>query len=95
MGKLFVTHTMPSPIPISQVVQVTNAAKDNSNSDAYWVGCWIQLDDKGDVSKIICEWESKNFKSLKIRLEKIKKAIPGFKIDGPYIMTKIDEDPYR
>jgi hypothetical protein len=94
MGKLFITHTMPSAIPISEVVKVTNAAKDNSNSDAYWVGCWIQLNDKGDVSKIICEWESKDFKSLKIRLEKIKKSIPGFEIDGPYIMTKIDNDPY-
>jgi len=75
--------------------RLQNAAKANSNSDAYWVGCWIQLDDKGNVSKIICDWESKNFKSLKICLEKIKKAIPGFKIVGPYIMTKIGDDLYR
>jgi hypothetical protein len=94
MGKLFVKHTMPSPIPISEVVKVTNAAKDNSNSNAYWVGCWIQLDDKGEVLKIICEWESKDFKSLKTRLGEIKKAIPGFEIDGPYVMTKIDGNPY-
>ena len=95
MGKLFVTHTMSLPIPISEVVQVTNAAKSNSNSDTYWVGSWIQLNGKGDVSKVICEWESKDFKSLKISLEKIKKAIPGFKIDGPYIMKKIDDNPYK
>jgi len=93
MIKLLVIHSMPSTIPIAKVKLVTNAAKFNSSPDAYWVGSSIQLNDKGQVSKITCEWEAKDYKSLKICLKEMRKAIPEFTADGPYLMTKVEDEP--
>jgi hypothetical protein len=91
MPKFLVVHTMPSPVPVAQAEPVAKASKALSNTDAYWVGSWVQLDDKGDVSRIICEWDAKDAESIL----KILKQIPGLPIDGPHPMMKVEGESYR
>ncbi|HER24306.1 MAG TPA: hypothetical protein ENO17_04560 [Candidatus Atribacteria bacterium] len=95
MAKFLLTHALPSPIPLAQAEAVAKAAKAQSNSDAYWIGSWVQLDDKGDISKIICEWDAKDVDSLNKPLKQIVKAFPGIPVDGPYPMMKVDGESYR
>ena len=95
MGKFLVIHTLPSPTPIDQTKPVGKAAKAHSNPDAYWIGSWIQLDDKGNVSRIICEWDAKDVESLNKIFEQLLKEIPGFPVEGPYPMMKMDGESYR
>ena len=95
MGKFLLIHALPSPIPIDQAEPIGKAAKALSNPNAYWIGSWIQLDDKGNVSRIICEWDAKDVESINKINEQILKKIPGFPIDGPYPMMKVDGESYR
>ena len=95
MAKHLIIHALPSPVPLAQAEEVAKAAKAHSGSDAYWVGALVQLDDKGDVVKIICEWDAKDVDSLKKLLEQLGKAFPGFPVDGPYPMMKVDGESYR
>jgi len=86
---------MPEHIPIPQAEQVAKLAKAFSNADAYWVSSWIQLDDKGDVAKIFCEYDAKDIISLKKLLEQIAAQIPDFPCDGFFPMMKVDGESYR
>lgn len=95
MAKHLVIHALPSPVPLAQAEKVAKAAKSHSNSDAYWVGSWVQLDEKGDVAKILCEWDAKDSAVLKNLLEQLKSVFPGFPVDGPYPMMKVDGESYR
>lgn len=95
MSKQLVIHALPSPIPVAQAEQVAKLAKALSNVDAYWVSSWNQLDDKGDIAKIMCEWDAKDAESLKKVLEEMGKQIPNFPCDGPYPMSKVDGESYR
>ena len=95
MGKFLGIHTLQSPTPIDQTEPVGKAAKALSNPDAYWTGSWVQLDDKGKVSRIICEWDAKDVESINKILKQILKKIPGFPVDGPYPMMKVDGESYR
>ena len=95
MSKQMLIHAMPSPIPIAQAELVAKAAKALSNADAYWVSSWGQLDDKGNVSRLICEWDAKDTESVKKVLEQLIKQIPDFPCEGPYPMMKVDGESYR
>lgn len=95
MAKFILIHTLPSPTPIAQTEPVAKAAKALSGPDAYWIGALVQQDDKGDVSRIICEWDAKDIGSLNKVLEQLLKQIPGFPMEGPYPMTKVEGESYR
>lgn len=95
MAKHLVIHALPSPVPLAQAEGVAKAAKENSNADVYWIGSWVQLDDKGDVAKILCEWDAKDANVLKNLLEQLKTAFPDFPVEGPYPMMKVDGESYR
>jgi hypothetical protein len=91
MAKFLVIHTLPSPVSFADAEPMGKASKALSNTNAYWVGAWVQLDDKGNVSRIICEWDAKDAESIL----KILKQIPGLPIDGPYPMMKLEGESYR
>ena len=95
MPKQIVFHSPPSAITVTKAEAVAKAAKAFSNADAYWVSSWSQQDDKGNIVKIICEWDAKDAKSLGKVLEQVGKQIPNFPCDGPYPMMKVDGETYR
>jgi hypothetical protein len=53
MPNMMLIHTMPETVPISQTEQVAEGVKALASVNAYRVGAWIQLYDKGDAAKII------------------------------------------
>ena len=95
MSKQLLIHSFPAPIPIAEAEGVAKGAKALSNVDAYWVSAWIQLDDKGNAAKIICEWDAKDVESVNKVVEQIHKQMPDFPCDGPYPMMKVDGESYR
>lgn len=95
MSKMMLIHAIPDPIPVAQAEGVAKLAKAFSTADAYWVSSWIQLDDKGDVAKIVCEYDAKDVESVKKLIEQIAAQIPNFPCDGPFPMMKVDGESYR
>ena len=95
MSKQIVFHALAVPIPRAQADEVAKAAKAVSNADVYWVGAWVQNDDKGNVARIVCEWDAKDAESLKQVLGQMGEKFPGFPVDGPYPMEKVESESYR
>jgi len=94
MGKFLAVHTLPSPATTEQVIPVAKAAKAKSTTEAYWIGSWVQLDEKGNVTRIFCEWDAKDAGSIRKIFDEIVKTIP-FPVDGIWPMTKVDAEAYR
>jgi hypothetical protein len=95
MAKFIVYHTLPTPTPIPAAEPVGKATKKYSTPEAYWVGAWIQLDEQGHATKICCEWDAKDVESIQRVLDKVLLEIPGFPVDGPYPLMKVDSEVYR
>jgi len=95
MAKFMAIHSFPKPIPVSQAEPVAKATKAISNAEVYWLGATIQLDDAGNVSRIICEYDAKDIGSVIKLLEQLGKQFPGFPVEGPYPMMKVDGESYR
>ncbi len=95
MAEFVVFHTLPAPTPLSATEPVAKAAKKYSTPDAYWVGAWTQLDEQCNATKICCEWDGKDKESIQRVLDRILLEIPGFPVDGPYPLMKVDSEAYR
>jgi hypothetical protein len=91
MGKFLAVHTLPSPATIEEATPIAKAAKANSTLDAYWVSSWLQMNEQGKATKILCEWDAKDAESVR----KILAKIPGLPVDGVYPMGKVDAEAYR
>lgn len=59
-------------------------------ADAYWVQSWSQLNEKGKIVKIFCEWNGKDLKTVKNLVEKV-----GMPTEGVYSMMKVDSEGFR
>ncbi len=95
MAKFVVYHNLLTPTPISEVEPVAKVVKKYSIPGANWVSSWIQLDEKGNATKLCCEWDGKDVESIKRVLERVELEIPGFPTDGPYPLMKVDSEAYR
>ena len=92
MPKFLVVHPMASPATIEEATPIARKAKKtNTNVDAYWVGSWLQLNEDGKMTKILCEWNAVSPEAI---MEEIKK-VPELKVEGIYPMAKIDSEDYR
>ena len=91
MGKFLVVHTMPMPMTVEQAGPIAKAGKANLTSDAYWVSSWLQLNEQGKITKILCEWDAKDAESVR----KVLAKIPDLPVDGVYPMAKVDAEAYR
>lgn len=94
MGKFLVVHTLPAPATIEELAPVGKAAKAYSTLDAYWVGAWSQLDEKGKVTRIFCEWDAKDVASIRKVFDAILKKVP-VPVDGIWPMTRVEAEAYR
>ena len=91
MGKFLAPHTLPSPMTVEEATPIAKAVKANSSADAYWVGSWLQMNEQGKVTKLLCEWDAKDAESIR----KIFAKIPQLPVDGIYPMGKVDAEAYR
>lgn len=98
MAKFVVFHTLSTPTPISEGEPIAKAAKKYSTPEATWVSTWMQLDEKGNATKLYSEWDAKDVESIRQVLEKIQLEIPGvekgFALDGIYPLRKVDSGTY-
>jgi hypothetical protein len=91
VGKFLAVHPLPSPITFEEATPFGKAGKANSNMNAYWVGAWVQMNEEGKATKILCEWDAKDAESIRIILRKI----PQLPTEGVYPMAKVDAEVYR
>jgi len=91
MGKFLAVHTLPSPTTPEQAAPIAKAVKASSSADAYWVGSWLQMNEQGKITKLLCEWDAKDAESIR----KVFAKIPQLPTDGIYPMGKVDAEAYR
>jgi hypothetical protein len=76
---------------VEEATPIAKAAKANSSADAYWVGSWLQMNEQGKVTKLLCEWDAKDAESIR----RIFAKIPQLPVDGIYPMGKVDAEAFR
>ena len=92
MPKFMVVHPMDDPVTIEEARPIAQKAKKmNTNVDAYWVGSWLQLNEEGKTTKVLCEW---NAVSPEAVLDEVKK-VPELVVDAIYPIAKIDSEDFR
>jgi hypothetical protein len=91
VGKFLGAHTLPSPMTVEEATPIAKAVKANSSADAYWVGSWLQMNEQGKVTKLLCEWDAKDAESIR----RIFAKIPQLPVDGIYPMGKVDAEAFR
>ena len=90
MPKFLAVHILPSPATAEEVTPLGKKAKTLCTADAYWVSSWSQLNDKGKIVKILCEWNGKDLDAVKKVVEKT-----GIPTEGVYPMMKSDSEDFR
>jgi hypothetical protein len=91
MGKFLAVHTLPSPMTVEEATPFAKAVKANSSADAYWVGSWLQMNEEGKTTRILCEWDAKDAESIRETFARI----PQLPVDGIYPMSKVDAEAFR
>ena len=94
MGKFLAVHSLPAPATIEELAAVGKVVKADSTLDAYWVGSWCQLDEKGKVTKIFCEWDAKDAASIRKVFDAVLKKVQ-VPVDGIWPMAKVETEAYR
>lgn len=67
MPKFVAIHPVdpPAPYPSDAVKSLARKCKAGLSMDAYWVKSWLQLNDKGEVTRVFCEWDGKDAESVR------------------------------
>jgi len=91
MPKFLAVHPFPKPVPVKEGTPLAKKVKANSTLDAYWVRSWAQLNEKGDVVKLFCEWNAKDMAAI----HKVLAKIPELPCEGVYPLAILDCEDYR
>jgi len=92
MPKFMAVHTLKAPTTRDAIGPTAKSVKAYHTPDAYWVKSWLQLNEEGKVTKIICEWDGKNAESV---AKASKTSAPDLPVDGVYPMGEIHGESYR
>ncbi len=95
MAKFIAIHPVdpPVPFPSEGFEAVARKCKAGVDLDAYWVRSWLQLNDKGEVIKVYCEWDGKDAKSVRKSLDASIPELPPS--EGIFRMVEILGEDYR
>lgn len=91
MGKYLVIHPFPEPTPVEAATPIGQAVKAHCNKDAYWIRSWGIMDDKGQIRKILCQWDAKDIDSIR----KIIDQIPNLPTEGIYPLGIFEAENFR
>lgn len=69
---------------------VGKMARANSTRDTYWVRSWVQGNEEGKFTKLLCEWNAASAEDVRNALKNI--PVP---IEGIYPMAIVDSEDYR
>ena len=92
MAKFMAVHTLKKPTARGEIDRESKAVKAHHTPDAYWIKSWLQLNEEGKITKIICEWDGKNAESV---AKALKTSAPDLPVDGVYAMGEIHGESYR
>lgn len=92
MSKLLAIHSLKSPTKAADIDPIAKSVKAHNSSDAYWVRSWLQMDEQGDVTKILCEWDADDAEKV---AKTLKECAPDLPLDGVYAMGEIQSESYR
>jgi hypothetical protein len=92
MAKFMAVHTLNKPMTKDEIGPASKAVKAHHTPDATWIKSWLQLNEEGKITKIICEWDGKNAESV---AKALKTSVPDFPVDGVYPMGEIYAESYR
>lgn len=92
MPKFMAVHTLKAPMTRDAIVPTGKSVKAHHTPDAYWIKSWLQLNEEGKVTKIICEWDGKNAEAV---AKAMKTSAPDLPVDGVYPMGEIHGESYR
>ena len=95
MAKFIAIHPVdpPVPFPSKGLEAVARKCKAGVDLDAYWVRSWLQLNDKGEVIKVYCEWDGKDTESVRKSLYASIPELPPS--EGIFRMVEILGEDYR
>ncbi|MGB7291119.1 MAG: hypothetical protein WBD99_02990 [Thermodesulfobacteriota bacterium] len=93
MPKFIAIHPIEPPAPQEAVPPLAKKCKAGVSLDAYWVGSWLQLNEKGEVTKVYCEWDAKDAESVRKSLAVSLPELPPS--EGIFPMAEIHGENYR
>jgi hypothetical protein len=93
MPKFIAIHPVDPPAPQDAVPPLAKKCKAGVSLDAYWVRSWLQLNEKGEVTKVFCQWDGKDAESVRKSLEASLPELPPS--DGVFQMTEIHGEDFR
>ena len=92
MAKFMAVHTFSTPISREEANYLGRKVREKVTADTYWVSSWVQLDNEGKITQIICEWNAKDAKSTFDLLAGSGVNIP---LDGVYPMAIVDAGTFE
>jgi len=93
MPRYIAIHPIDPPVNGESVVPIAKSCKANLSADAYWVRSWLQLTDEGKVSRVFCEWDSKDVNSIR---QSLSASVPEFPpSEGIFQIAEIHGEDYR
>jgi hypothetical protein len=93
MPRFIAIHPVDPPASLEAVVPIARKCKAGVSLDAYWVGSRLQLNDKGEVTKVFCEWDGKDADSVR---KSLKASIPELPpSEGIFPMAVIHGEDFR
>ena len=92
MPKFMAVHTLKKPTATDEIVPTGKSVKAYHTPDAYWVKSWLQLNQEGKITKIVCEWDGKDAQSI---AKALATSAPDLPVDGVYPMSEIHGESYR
>ncbi len=93
MPRYIAIHPVNPPVNGEDVVPIAQKCKANLSTDAYWVRSWLQLTDDGKVSRVFCEWDSKDVNSIHATLSSSVPELPPS--DGIFQIAEVYGEDYR
>lgn len=92
MPRFIAIHPVNPPVKPGDVAPVAKKCKAGVSLDAYWVSSWLQLNDKGKVTKVFCTWDGKDAESIR---NSCAASIPELPFSEVYEMAEKQGEDFR
>lgn len=93
MPKFVAIHPVSPPVMPDAVGPLAKKCKAGVSLDAYWVRSWLQLNEKGEVTKVFCEWDGKDVESVRKSLAASLPELPPS--EGIFPIAEIHGEHFR
>jgi hypothetical protein len=91
MAKYLVIHPIPVPSTIEEATPIGKVFKSHNSKDAYWIKSWALFNQDGKITKILCQWDAKDVKSIK----KITDKVDVIPTEGIFPMGVFHREDFR